>query len=229
MVYCQPSMVCRLVLMFMLAWPLSSQAQEVRILGLFGDRAFIKVDDKSAVIKIGQSHQNVELVALTAQQATLRINGKDTVLGMGQSFASETVVLDEPKSKPLVEVATPNQVDIYANTHQQYIVTGLINKRIVTFLVDTGANTISMTRKEAQRLGIDFRLKGKVGMSGTANGLVKNWLVMLDEVKVGTISLRYVEASIRDTDDNMPVLLGMSFLKRVKLEQSNQRMTLSVK
>jgi aspartyl protease family protein len=202
---------------------LTRYAQEVKVLGLFGDRAFIKVDTKSSVLKIGQKFQDVELVSVTPQQATLKIEGKEIVLVAGQTYVSEPVIINEAPKEPV------NKVDIYVNLNQQYIVNGMINNRIVTFLVDTGANTISMTRKEAQRLGIDFRLKGKEGLSGTANGVVKNWIVMLDKVKVGTISLSYVEASIRDTEDNMPILLGMSFLKRVKLEQSNQRMTLTAK
>ncbi|MBK6758640.1 MAG: TIGR02281 family clan AA aspartic protease [Moraxellaceae bacterium] len=224
MVYRQQKLAC--LFGVILGASCNSFALEVKVLGLFGDRAFIKVDGKSAVIKIGQQFQQVELVALTPQQATLKIEAKDIVLVAGQEYISEPVIINEP---PKIEVVPVNKVDIYANLHQQYIVNGLINNRTVTFLVDTGANSVSMTRKDAQRLGIDFRLKGKEGVSGTANGVVKNWQVMLDTVKVGTISLRYVEASIRDSEDNMPILLGMSFLKRVKLEQSNQRMTLTAK
>ena len=221
MVYRQQKLAC--LLSVILGASLNTYAQEVKILGLFGDRAFIKVDTKSSVLKIGQKFQDLELVSVTPQQATLKIEGKEIVLVAGQTYVSEPVIINEAPKEPV------NKVDIYVNLNQQYIVNGMINNRIVTFLVDTGANTISMTRKEAQRLGIDFRLKGKEGLSGTANGVVKNWIVMLDKVKVGTISLSYVEASIRDTEDNMPILLGMSFLKRVKLEQANQRMTLTAK
>lgn len=221
MVYRQQKLAC--LLSVILGASLNTYAQEVKILGLFGDRAFIKVDTKSSVLKIGQKFQDLELVSVTPQQATLKIEGKEIVLVAGQTYVSESVIINEAPKEPV------NKVDIYVNLNQQYIVNGMINNRIVTFLVDTGANTISMTRKEAQRLGIDFRLKGKEGLSGTANGVVKNWIVMLDKVKVGTISLSYVEASIRDTEDNMPILLGMSFLKRVKLEQANQRMTLTAK
>ena len=218
MVYRQQKLAC--LLSVILGASLNTYAQEVKVLGLFGDRAFIKVDTKSSVLKIGQKFQDVELVSVTPQQATLKIEGKEIVLVAGQTYVSEPVIINEAPKEPV------NKVDIYVNLNQQYIVNGMINNRIVTFL---GANTISMTRKEAQRLGIDFRLKGKEGLSGTANGVVKNWIVMLDKVKVGTISLSYVEASIRDTEDNMPILLGMSFLKRVKLEQANQRMTLTAK
>lgn len=201
--------------------------QDVKVLGLFGDRAFIKVDEKSAVIRVGQSHQNVQLKSITNQQAVLVIDSKEVPLALGQSFQSAPPpVVEEKKAEPVKPKAT---VTIYSNLAHQFTTTGVINGRIVNFLVDTGANVVSMSRKQAQRIGIDFRTKGKEGSSSTANGIVKNWQVTLDSVKVGTITLPYVEASIRDTEDDLPILLGMSFLSRVKLEQSGQKMVLTEK
>jgi len=52
---------------------------------------------------------------------------------------------------------------------------------------------------------------------------------MLNSVKVGAITLSFVEANIRDTEDDLPILLGMSFLSRVKLEQSGQKMVITEK
>ena len=57
-------------------------AQEIKVLGLFGDRAFIKVDEKSAVIKVGQSHQNVQLKSISSQKAVLVIESKEVPLGL---------------------------------------------------------------------------------------------------------------------------------------------------
>lgn len=223
-------MVCRQwrLFSFLTACLLASIAhsQEVKVLGLFGDRAFIKVDEKSAVIRIGQSHQNVQLKSITNQQAVLVIDSQEVPLALGQSFQSTPIVVEEkkvPTEKPKASVT------IYSNLAHQFIVSGVINGRIVSFLVDTGANSLSMSRKQAQRLGIDFRTKGKEGLSATANGNVKHWQLMLNSVKVGAITLSFVEATIRDSDDELPILLGMSFLSRVKLEQSGQKMVLTEK
>ena len=203
-----------------------SYGQEVKVLGLFGDRAFIKVDEKSAVIRIGQSHQNVQLKSISNQKAILLVDNKDIALGLGDSYQSAPPVVEE--KKPAV-VKPKVSVTIYSNLGHQFITSGVINGRIVSFVVDTGATSISMSRKHAQRLGIDFRTKGKEGLSSTANGDVKHWQVMLNSVKVGAITLSFVEATIRDTDDDLPILLGMSFLSRVKLEQSGQKMVITEK
>lgn len=204
-----------------------SFAQEVKVLGLFGDRAFIKVDEKSAVIKVGQSHQNVQLKSISSQKAVLVIESKEVPLGLGETFQSAPSPVIEEKKPEIVKPKA--SVSIYANLGHQFITSGVINGRIVSFLVDTGATSISMSRKQAQRIGIDFRTKGKEGMSGTANGSVKHWQMMLNSVKVGTITLPFVDATIRDTEDDLPILLGMSFLSRVKLEQSGQKMVLTEK
>ncbi|HMY29009.1 MAG TPA: retropepsin-like aspartic protease [Agitococcus sp.] len=203
-----------------------SYGQEVKVLGLFGDRAFIKVDEKSAVIRIGQSHQNVQLKSISNQKAILLVDNKDIALGLGDSYQSAPPVVEEKKP----EVVKPKaSVTIYSNLGHQFITSGVINGRIVSFVVDTGATSISMSRKHAQRLGIDFRAKGKEGLSSTANGDVKHWQMMLNSVKVGAITLSFVEANIRDTEDDLPILLGMSFLSRVKLEQSGQKMVITEK
>lgn len=228
MVYRQPRLFSFLSLCLVSSL---SYSQEVKVLGLFGDRAFIKVGEKSAVIRVGQSHQNVQLKSMTTQTAILVIDTKEVSLALGEVFQGQPQSTQNDVAKANVEQTTPvsnkAKVQIFANQHNQYIVGGMINSRMVDFLVDTGANTVSMNRKDAQRLGIDFRMTGKVGQSMTANGVVKTWRITLPKVSVGSIHLAYVEATIRDTEENIPILLGMSFLRRVKIEQSAVGMTLT--
>ena len=67
------------------------------------------------------------------------------------------------------------------------------------------------------RAGIDY-LKGEAAASMTANGTVRVWLVNLDSVKVGDVTVRNVQASVHSQD--LPVaLLGMSFLNRMEMRR----------
>lgn len=201
--------------------------QEVKLLGVFGDRAFVKVDDKSAVIRAGQHLQGVKLKTMGHQQVVLVIDSQEVALSVGQVFQSTPPPLvDAKKPDPVKPKAS---INIFSNLSHQFVTNGVINGRMVTFLVDTGASSVSMSRKQAQRIGLDFRTKGKEGLSNTANGAVKHWQILLNSVKVGAITLSFVEATIRDTDDDLPILLGMSFLNRVQLEQSGQKMVLTEK
>ena len=52
----------------------------------------------------------------------------------------------------------------------------------------------------------------------TANGLVRGWLVSLDRVRAGSVTLHNVSGVVVDAE--MPyVLLGMSFLNRMDMRR----------
>ena len=196
----------------------SVSAQDVTVLGLLADRAIVKIDGETHILKLGEKYEDIKLVAVSSQEARLNIGGKERVFGLGQDYSA-------------IQKSSTSQgtVEISANASNQFITNGMINGNVVSFLVDTGANTVSMNRKDAKRLGIDYRRLGKEGLSGTANGSVKNWKILLDKVKVGAITVTSVQASVRDTEDNMPILLGMSFLGRVNMSHEGSRLKLTGK
>jgi aspartyl protease family protein len=196
----------------------SALAQDIAVLGLLADRAIVKIDGETHILKLGEQYEDIKLVAVNSQEARLKIGGKERVFGLGQDYSA---IQKSSTSKGTVEIS--------ANAINQFITNGMINGNVVEFLVDTGANMVSMNRKDAKRLGIDYRRLGKEGLSGTANGTVKNWQILLDKVKVGAITVTSVQASVRDTEDNIPVLLGMSFLGRVNMTHEDNRLKLTAK
>lgn len=193
-------------------------SQDIAVLGLLADRAIIKIDGETHILKIGEKYDDITLIAVNSQEARLLIGKKERVFGLGQDYSA---IQKSSTSKGSVEIAM--------NARSQFVTNGMINGSVVEFLVDTGANTVSMNRKDAQRLGIDYRRLGKEGASQTANGIVKNWSILLDKVKVGAIIVTSVEANVRDTDDNIPVLLGMSFLGRLNMTHEDNRLKLTAK
>ncbi len=193
-------------------------AQDIAVLGLLADRAIIKVDGETHILKVGESYDDITLIAVNSQEARLLMGKKERVFGLGQDYSGFQKSSD---SKGIVEISM--------NGASQFITNGMINGNVVEFLVDTGANTVSMNRKDAKRLGVDYRRLGKEGASQTANGIVKNWRVLLDKVKVGAITVTSVEANVRDTDDNIPILLGMSFLGRLNIVHEENRLKLTAK
>ncbi|NNG14006.1 MAG: TIGR02281 family clan AA aspartic protease, partial [Gammaproteobacteria bacterium] len=55
------------------------------------------------------------------------------------------------------------------------------------------------------------------------------WRVYLDRVQVGDVSLRNVEGTVIDAQSSSGVLLGMSFLGRLEINNSNESMKLRKK
>jgi aspartyl protease family protein len=106
---------------------------------------------------------------------------------------------------------------------------GSINGLTVRFLVDTGATTLAINAAEARRLGIDYRFVGRKGVVQTAAGNVPAYHLNLDLVRVGDIIQRQVPAVVIEGDSPDHVLLGMSFLGRLEMENTGQALHLREK
>jgi aspartyl protease family protein len=131
-----------------------------------------------------------------------------------------------PNMQPQVQLAADGarEVVLERNAQGHYVATGAINGRPATFLLDTGATDVAIPEALASRLGLE-RHGG--GISQTANGPVAVWHTRLDEVRLGAISLRDVRAVILPSmQAKDPVLLGMSFLKRVEFSQRDGQLSL---
>lgn len=197
------------------AAPAGPAASHVNVIGLIGDRAILRIDGEQAMLRAGESRGDVTLLAVENGEAVLRVGKRELRLGMG---------MDTGGFAPRAEGGS---VVIAMNDRGQFVTNGMINGRVVEFLVDTGANTVSMTAEDARRLGIDYRVEGTRGASATAGGLITSWLVNLKSIQVGPIVVRNVQATVREAPDLAPILLGMTFLSRVNLSQESQRMRLS--
>ena len=82
-----------------------------------------------------------------------------------------------------------------------------------------------MSSADANRIGIKYR-DAPTGTVSTANGMATAWRVKLDTVRIGDISLNGIEALIME-NQNMPVLLGMSFLNRMEMKRDGESMVLT--
>jgi aspartyl protease family protein len=88
-----------------------------------------------------------------------------------------------------------------------------VNGQDVVFLVDTGATDVVLSRRDAERVGIDLTKLRYLGIANTANGPVKTARVQLDEVDFAGYEDRRIRASVNDGDMEIS-LLGMSYLSR---------------
>ncbi len=134
----------------------------------------------------------------------------------------------EKQRNPNQDVATVYRGDVrevvlQRNKYGHYVTSGKINGKEVVFLVDTGATNIAIPENTARRLGLK---KGQSFLAQTANGVTKAWFTRLDSVSIGEITLTDVRASILSNAGTDEVLLGMSFLKHIELQQQGDRLTL---
>ncbi|MEM6932473.1 MAG: TIGR02281 family clan AA aspartic protease [Pseudomonadota bacterium] len=90
-----------------------------------------------------------------------------------------------------------------------------VNGTSINFLVDTGASDIVLSRRDAEKVGIDLADLAYLGTAMTANGAVRTANVSLDRVRLGDFEDRNVRASVTD-GDLFGSLLGLSYLDRFR-------------
>lgn len=94
-----------------------------------------------------------------------------------------------------------------------------INGKMTRVMVDSGATVVALRRRDAEAMGIDVESLPIAGEARTAGGVVPMRAVMLDEVDIGGLKERRVQAAIVDLpeDQEMPAtLLGQSYLARLE-------------
>ena len=190
---------------------------DIQLVGLFKDTAVLNINGKPRLVKAGKrSPEGVELIAVSGAEAELRIGDKQFSLALSRAVGAR---YQERKT---------TQVVIKSNGQGQYQTPGTINAQPVYFLVDTGATSIAMNSVQARRLGIDLA-SGIPGQASTAGGIVNSYQVTLDSVKVGDLELRNVRAAVIEGIYPQYVLLGMTYLSRVHMEEDKGILTLTQK
>jgi len=157
------------------------------------------------------------LISADSRQAVIEVDGKRQTYPLGAHVSTQY-------TQP--EVITAK---IWRDQSGSYTTVGSINGRTVDFLVDTGATAVAMDTLDAKRLGIQYKLEGDHIYVGTANGRAPAYAVTLDRVQVGDITLHQVAAYVIDGAGSGRVLLGMSFLNRVKMEDQGSVLMLHQK
>ena len=114
---------------------------------------------------------------------------------------------------PRQEIAGDGRIEIPASADGHYHLNADLNGTTVRFVVDTGASTIALGRRDARRIGIDLDGLVYAGEAQTANGSVKTALVVIDRIKIGDIVDDDVPAVVIGGDLDQS-LLGMSYLRR---------------
>lgn len=193
----------------------SAGATDVTVAGLFTNKALVQIDGGPLqTLSVGQkTREGVVLVSVDRDAATFEIDGKRLTLGMGHARMGT--------GASAIESAV-----LTADVQGHFTTDGQVNGMPIRFVVDTGATLISLPASEARRLSLDYR-KGQKVMMGTANGNVPGFLVKLDTVRIGSVTLHGVDGIVMEGTGLTSPLLGMSFLNRMNMKREGDIMTLT--
>lgn len=161
---------------------------------------------------------NTVLIASVAIGGVLYLEHKDKTREASQADAqAQSVQSRQATVKPKTKLKrSASVVSIPKDTRSgQYHYKGRVNSGYVDFLVDTGASAVALTLKDARRAGLrDSALTYNVPIS-TAGGRNYAARVTLDQVALGGIILRDVEALV--VKEGLETsLLGMTWLGQLQ-------------
>lgn len=208
----------RLLATLVLALPLLAAAQSVQLSGQMGSKALLLVDGQPMTLAVGESRRGITLKALDGRGATVEWGGRTSTLVVGGAPAS-------------VGGGGPGgggrEIVLTAGSGGHFMAQGAINGRAQRFMVDTGATSVSLSRSDAQRAGVDWQ-RGQPIQLNTAGGVVVGHRLTLTAVTVNGVTLSNVEAVVMPTE--MPfALLGNSFLSRFQMRRENDVMRLELR
>lgn len=186
---------------------------DVQVNALFEGSAYLVVEGQQKLLREGQTFLGVTLLEASPERALIERHGERHELGLSSRINAS------------YRANTTREVIIQRDKHLKYMTNASINGRTVAVLVDTGANLMALSSRHARQLGVRYQ-QGERAMVSTASGLAPSYRVMLNSVNVGGIEARQVSAVVIEGDFPSEVLLGMSYLEHVELQEKNGVLTL---
>jgi len=192
-------------------------ASPVEVVALFKDRAVVRTTDGQQMLKLGETSKfGVTLLAADPHGARVHYRGEVYEVSLTTRVGSV--------------FAQPNESALRINKDNlgQYRTRGAVNGHYVNFLVDTGASVVAMSETHARGIGLDYT-RGEPGQVHTAQGSANAYFVELDSVEVGGIRRSGVRATVIEGGYPIDVLLGMSFLSKVRMVDDEGVLTMTAK
>lgn len=147
------------------------------------------------------------------------------LLGLLTYFFNNYLEQQQNPNREIPSASSGTEIRLQRNRYGHYVTSGRINGQPVTFLLDTGATTISIPQTVARKLNL--RAGAPIPVR-TANGTVTVYSTRLNSVSIGPIELPDLRADINPHMDGTEILLGMNFLRHLELLQQGDQLILRI-
>jgi aspartyl protease family protein len=127
--------------------------------------------------------------------------------------------------RPTQAVVTEGGIEVPVSEDGHFYVTARINDADVRFVIDTGASTIVLSGRDAERAGYDPAGLNFLGTAMTANGEVPTAPVRIARFDLEGMVDEDIAASVNGGELDTS-LLGMSYLSRYEMTVSRDRLVL---
>ncbi|MCB2111294.1 MAG: TIGR02281 family clan AA aspartic protease [Defluviimonas sp.] len=122
-------------------------------------------------------------------------------------------------------VVRDGRIEVPVSPDGHFYLDATVDGARLRFMVDTGASDVVLSRRDAERAGLDPRTLTYVGSAETANGVVRTAPVRLARFDLEGIADENVPAVVTDGDLSTS-LLGMSYLSRYEMTLTSELLVL---
>ena len=131
-----------------------------------------------------------------------------------------------PKGVVIFRPQVVNRIDYRADALGHVVLTAMVNRASIRFLVDTGASLVCLTPDDARAAGVRSDELVFNQTVQTSNGSVRAAIAVLREMRIEQLEVNNVQAAVIE---KLPQsVIGMSFLSRLKgFEMQNGALTLT--
>jgi aspartyl protease family protein len=163
--------------------------------------------------RMGRALRDLLVWALIFAMVVIAYGARDTL--MSQLFPARTLQVSQ------------DTVSLGRGHDGHFRATLRANGVPVRFIVDTGATGIVLSRRDAERIGIDPEALVYSGLAETANGVVRTAPVRIERLDFGGFTDRNLRAAVTEGALDSS-LLGMSYLSEFsRIEIAGDRMILT--
>lgn len=125
-----------------------------------------------------------------------------------------------------VVFAEANRIVVPRNPNGHYYINAEVNGTMVSFVLDTGATSLVLTKEDAAQAGLDVDDLSYYSRAMTANGEVRTAPVRLDRITLGGVTDNNVPAVVNEGEMSNS-LMGMTYLQRWgKIQIAGNELTL---
>ena len=192
-------------------------APQFRVEALFPGRAVLNIEGKRRVLEVGKPGvSGIVLLAADSRRARFQVGDDVRELTVNERVGSSFAA---PAQRPSLTLSEAQDGHFYVD--------GTVNGSLTRFVVDTGASTVALSAREARKLGLMFLRDGTPGTVETAAGPAPAPAIRLRELRLGSIVLTDVAATVLEGDFPRVALLGQSCLERLQMTRDGGVLALS--
>jgi aspartyl protease family protein len=180
-------------------------------------RLIVKVDKEAAAQTGTKNMQRFLLVAAVAALSAVYFahsrDGADNA-ALATTGAAQPAP-QEPMATP-VALDLPGQTSIAVSGNGHFMADFKVNGRAVSGMVDTGATFVAINEQTARQIGVSLSDLNYRYAVTTANGTTQAAHVTLDRMELGSVRVRGVDAYVLKDKSLTGMLVGMSFMGKLK-------------